>query len=176
MRGAIGFGMRCWAVVIVLLLAGACAAPEEDAGAGTGTGTGTYAALIPTAAGCRWECPNCASIDACRPCQLVCPRDLEPCGEGVCGAKSTCCNTSCGICAPEGARCSKDLCLGENYGCESDADCRVFVNTCDGCACHALGPRQLDPICTGSPVKCTRDPCRGHEAVCDLATGTCLLK
>lgn len=35
----------------------------------------------------------------------------EPCGDGVCGAGSYCCNTSCGICAPLDGACIQIACL-----------------------------------------------------------------
>jgi hypothetical protein len=51
--------------------------------------------------------------------------------------------------------------------CYSDADCHVAANYCDGCECVVLGPGESLPKCTGTPVQCFVDPCRGVEAHCD---------
>jgi hypothetical protein len=38
------------------------------------------------------------------------PVQGEPCGSNVCGAGEYCCNSSCGICAPEGGVCIQLVC------------------------------------------------------------------
>ena len=35
----------------------------------------------------------------------------EACGKNVCPADQTCCNASCGICAPKGGACIQIACL-----------------------------------------------------------------
>jgi hypothetical protein len=57
--------------------------------------------------------------------------------------------------------------------CTSDADCRLFSNYCDGCACLALSVGEQDPVCKGSLVACFVDPCVHAEAQC--VAGQCVL-
>jgi hypothetical protein len=57
--------------------------------------------------------------------------------------------------------------------CSADADCRLFSDYCDGCACRALDRAAADPTCKGTMVQCLLDPCQGKSAVC--AAGACTL-
>jgi hypothetical protein len=67
-----------------------------------------------------------------------------------------------GSSAPGPARCAKD------------ADCRLFSDYCDGCACRALAAGQGDPVCKGTIVTCLVDPCEGKQAACNA--GTCAVR
>jgi hypothetical protein len=56
--------------------------------------------------------------------------------------------------------------------CSTDADCRLYSDYCDGCACRALDRAAVDPKCGGTIVQCLVDPCRGKQAVCAAAACT----
>lgn len=58
--------------------------------------------------------------------------------------------------------------------CRTDADCRLFDDYCDGCACRALPTRSKDPVCTGTTVACFAQPCAGRMAVC--SRGACIVE
>ena len=57
--------------------------------------------------------------------------------------------------------------------CASDAECRLFSDYCDGCACRALAPGEAEPTCKGTTVQCLVDPCQGKRAAC--AAGACTI-
>ncbi|HVR60776.1 MAG TPA: hypothetical protein VMU50_02705 [Polyangia bacterium] len=103
------------------------------------------------------------------------PPKGEACGPKICDAGLTCCNPSCGICAPPGGACTKQLCPPSPPAaeCKADADCRAFSNYCDGCACDALAVGEKDPVCNGMAVQCFADPCLNKTAAC--SAGQCVL-
>ena len=43
-------------------------------------------------------------------CGCGCEPIVELCGDNVCGSGEYCCNSSCGICAPEGGFCTQQVC------------------------------------------------------------------
>ena len=59
-----------------------------------------------------------------------------------------------------------------SMGCTKDADCRLYSNNCEGCACDALAAGAPDPVCNGMMVSCFLDPCDGKTAHC--SSGTCI--
>jgi hypothetical protein len=58
--------------------------------------------------------------------------------------------------------------------CTTDADCRLYSDYCDGCACRALDRAAADPKCGGTMVQCLVDPCQGKHAAC--TGGACTLR
>lgn len=64
-------------------------------------------------------------------------------------------------------------CVPDAAACTTDADCRLFDNYCDGCACQALPVGAPDPVCTGTQVQCFAQPCAGKTATCQA--GTCVV-
>ena len=58
--------------------------------------------------------------------------------------------------------------------CGAPADCRLYSNNCDQCACEALRTDEVDPVCNGNPVSCFVDPCGGKSADCQ--GGHCIVK
>ena len=181
---------------------GGCTASVEPA-TGDGEVTGTRVSQEALRGGCHVDCPKCNPTGPCplRPCVLVCPPDVAPCGTTLCRNGDVCCNESCGICTPPGGACidlycaPKDECLqialciqgyawstakcacvpdhGPNR-CSSDADCRLFSDYCTGCDCRALGSNEQDPTCAGPGVRCFADPCLGKTTAC--VHGDCVVQ
>lgn len=153
-----------------MLSLAACAATPADVAAGEADLRG----------GCQWVCPKCHRGEVCPKiaCRLEChANDPASCGDRRCGTGEYCCNPSCGICAPMGAMCIQLACAPPTTGgCTTDADCRTFSDYCTGCNCDALSASEPDPLCSGPGVRCFADPCMGHAAVCDTATGACVLQ
>jgi hypothetical protein len=58
--------------------------------------------------------------------------------------------------------------------CNGPAECRLYSNNCDGCACQALRNDEIDPVCAGSPVSCFVDPCEGKTVDCVM--GHCVVQ
>jgi hypothetical protein len=169
--------MRLFSVVVVSIAAVSmwgCMTDSEDSSGQAGVASEALAG------GCHWDCPKCHPGDICpmMACRLVCNgRDRMACGDTRCVPGEYCCNPSCGICAPEGGFCIELYC--EPYttgGCVTDADCRLFSDYCTGCDCRALSVDEPDPTCEGPGVRCFADPCLGHAAVCDTATGACVVQ
>jgi hypothetical protein len=112
------------------------------------------------------------------------------CGPNICGAGEFCCNSSCGICAPEGGFCTQQICepgpggdptpvpappgAATGGSCKADADCRLFDDYCTGCDCRALSIGDKEPTCAGPGVRCIAQPCRGKTAYCNK--GTCAVR
>lgn len=98
----------------------------------------------------------------------------EVCGTSVCSTDQTCCNASCGLCAPRGGACIQIACEPSSGGspgmipgaCKTSSDCRLFDDYCTGCDCRALGKADRDPSCSGPGVRCLVAPCQGQRAVC----------
>lgn len=80
---------------------------------------------------------------------------LDPCATVRCAAGTHC--------ESKGRRAE---CVADVQACRTDADCRLFDNYCDGCACNALSTTSPDPVCTGTTVACFAQPCMGKTAVC----------
>ena len=59
--------------------------------------------------------------------------------------------------------------------CSSVSDCRLFSNYCGGCTCEILGKDYPDPVCNGTPVACTVDPCAGKLKGCALIEHACFI-
>ena len=58
-------------------------------------------------------------------------------------------------------------CVADSPGaCASDSDCRLFSDTCTGCACRALSNDDPDPTCPDPGVPCDPDPCTAKTASC----------
>lgn len=57
--------------------------------------------------------------------------------------------------------------------CTQAGDCKLFSSYCSTapCECMALQPGEADPICKGTTVNCTKDPCQGKKAQCNV--GVC---
>lgn len=78
---------------------------------------GVNVSLMTAMLGCTVFCPSCAQGAPC-PCQLVgncgqrdeAQRPVDSCGDFVCGAKESCCNASCGMCAAPGEMCTQQVC------------------------------------------------------------------
>jgi hypothetical protein len=79
----------------------------------------------------------------------------DPCATVRCAAGTHC--------VAKGHRAS---CVPDEQTCRTDADCRLFDNYCDGCACDALNVSSPDPFCGGTLVECFREPCGGLVAAC----------
>jgi hypothetical protein len=91
------------------------------------------------------------------------------CGPAMCEPGQVCCNRSCGICTPPGGLCTQQLCNADvlpQKSCGADADCRLYSDYCEGCACRALTVAEPDPSCNQEPVQCLVDPCENHEPAC----------
>lgn len=113
-------------------------------------------------------------------CPAVCygtcrPADIA-CGAARCGAGTTCCNSSCGVCVAPGGGCTLVLCDPPAGGgaCTRDADCRLEADYCTGCDCRALATGQLLPPCSGPGVRCLLDPCGAATAAC--VNGYCVTR
>ncbi len=153
----------------------------------------TNGGLPPAAAeaGCTIVCAPCPGLDPCPDlCRLECPPGVELCGPAVCVDGNVCCNASCGICTPPDGVCTQQICEPtcvqtqlciRNFhwspnecrcvpdapgACASDADCRLFDDTCTGCDCRALSNDDPDPICNGPGVACFAEPCAFKVAQC----------
>jgi hypothetical protein len=50
--------------------------------------------------------------------------------------------------------------------CNTDADCRVFSDSCGTCSCRPLAKTSADPKCAGKRTSCLIDPCTGQRAFC----------
>jgi hypothetical protein len=170
--------MRLFSLVLVVIVSGCVVGPEDgDVGAATeelrgGRGNG---------GGCHWECPRCphdGRMCKMMPCSLVCNgQDRQVCGDTRCGPNESCCNASCGICTERDGFCIELFCEPPTTGgCVTDDDCRLFSDYCTGCDCRALSADETDPYCEGPGVLCFADPCMGHAAVCDVATGACVVQ
>jgi hypothetical protein len=62
-------------------------------------------------------------------------------------------------------------CVTAPAQCQSDADCQLVDNYCDGCACDAIGVNEQPPACGGTIVQCFAQPCANKVAKC--SNGTC---
>jgi len=82
-------------------------------------------------------------------------RRLSPCATVRCAAGTHC--------VAKGKTAS---CVADEPTCTTDADCRLYDNYCDGCACNALSTSSPDPFCSGTIVNCFAQPCGGKTAVC----------
>lgn len=91
-------------------------------------------------------------------------RTIDPCATVLCVVGTHC------VANGRHAACVPDPVAGR---CSSDADCRLFDDYCDGCACRALSTKSPDPVCTGSTVACFVQPCAGKTAVC--SSGMCVV-
>ncbi len=89
---------------------------------------------------------------------------VSPCSLVRCAAGTSCIVTS-GIAQ----------CVSTTGRCLSDVDCVLHDNYCGGCQCQALGRTERPVMCT-NPVVCFAQPCAGHVARCDVASGRCLLQ
>jgi hypothetical protein len=73
---------------------------------------------------------------------------------------------------------TKDLATNDlaqaGSSCSAPADCRLYSDNCDQCACEALRTDQVDPVCNGTQVSCFVDPCNGKSADCQ--GGHCVVK
>jgi hypothetical protein len=142
---------------------------------------------------CNASCGICAPEGG--ECTLEhCP-DPEParCGDVLCAAGLECCNESCGICVPPGGSCSQQLCeepCGAKVApcdagfawsnstcgcvplppppgpCQSDAECFLVDDYCEGCNCRALTAAQTLPACETELYQCLQAPCAGQRAAC----------
>ncbi|MDX2022992.1 MAG: hypothetical protein SF187_22345 [Deltaproteobacteria bacterium] len=108
------------------------------------------------------EPKRCVATTDCAP-GLRCSTERGEC-LGCGGPKGTVCPAVCfGICEkPEPA--------GE---CQTDADCKLVDNYCDGCGCLAVSSTDKVPVCS-DPVACIVAPCQGKAAVC--AKGQCMVQ
>lgn len=179
-----------WLVAAVLLVAVGCGSN------GAGEIEGSRAASAALRAGCVVDCPPpCDGREPCqlRPCILVCPPGITPCGNATCGRGEVCCNASCGICtAPDGVctqqecaqppgpctehalckpgyRWSADRCAcvaEDTQQCRKDSDCLLFSDYCTGCDCRGLSRFEDEPACGLPGVRCFADPCADRSAVC----------
>ncbi len=66
------------------------------------------------------------------------------------------------------------VCVPDAQKCRTNADCRLYDNYCDGCACQALSTSSPDPVCGGTIVACFVQPCMNKTAVCKA--GTCAVQ
>ena len=177
-------------LAIVLLVATGCG--PNDAGEIEGT-RATSAALR---AGCVVDCPPpCEGREPCqlRPCRLICPPGVTPCGSTTCERGDVCCNASCGICTPPGGTCTQQVCAPEegpcaehalckpgyqwsaercacvaddSATCRKDTDCQLFSDYCTGCACRGLSRFDSEPACGLPGERCFAPPCMDQRAAC----------
>jgi len=94
------------------------------------------------------------------------PVDDETAANDEAVKTSACATVRCAAgthCVAKGGKAS---CVPDAQLCKTDADCRLFDNYCDGCACNALSTSSPDPFCSGTTVSCFVQPCMGKAAVC----------
>lgn len=121
--------------------------------------------------GCQWLAPRCPDEDGgAQPPATDAGNATGPkCGTTTCAAGMTCCNASCGICAPPNGACIQIACDPKppvGGACRTDADCRLFDDYCTGCDCRALAKGEPDPKCAGPGVRCFAQPCMNKVAAC----------
>jgi hypothetical protein len=90
------------------------------------------------------------------------------CGFSRCPAGTTCCDQSCGVCAPTCPQQPPRTC----GGCTVDNDCRLFDDYCTGCDCRGLNKADPNPVCNTPGVMCIRQPCGLKVALC--RNGRCI--
>jgi hypothetical protein len=117
-------------------------------------------------AACGFPTGTCGGVGTCH--QLFpdvgCLAVIDP----VCGCDGKTYGNRC-----EAHRAGASILDPEGACCEEAADCRIFSDFCDGCACLALPVDAPDPVCAGDLVSCGVDPCLGAAAVC-AAGGNCI--
>jgi len=122
--------------------------------------------------------PGCGGGVACpRVCYGNCRHADVTCGAARCGAGTTCCNSSCGVCVAPGAGCTKQVCTPPAGGgaCTRDSDCRLEADYCTGCDCRPLATSQSLSPCAGPGVRCLLDPCSvAGTAAC--VNGYCVIQ
>jgi hypothetical protein len=97
-----------------------------------------------------------------------------PCGNTLCASGESCCNLNCGLCAPSGGGCTKQLCEPPTaWACTNDSDCTAVDDYCGGCNCQVLGPKGQLGTCTKGLVNCFVAPCASKGARCE--NGQCTL-
>lgn len=184
---------RCCALPLLLLGFVATGCGPNDAG----EIEGSRAATAALSAGCVVDCPPpCEPGEPCqlRPCRLICPPGVTPCGDTTCQNGDVCCNESCGICTPPGGACTQQYCdpgtgpctaralckprfrwsaercacVADDDGelCRKDSDCALFSDYCTGCDCRALSRFESEPACGLPGVRCFADPCMNQRAAC----------
>jgi len=83
------------------------------------------------------------------------------------GKKNPCMTVKCAAGTHCEAHAGQAACVQDDQTCSTDADCRLFDDYCDGCACEALSVSSPDPFCSsGNYVQCFAQPCGGKVAVC----------
>ncbi|MDQ3032347.1 MAG: hypothetical protein M3Y87_08035 [Myxococcota bacterium] len=116
-----------------------CSALECRSGAmqrvgGDCDGGGPICACPPAPEGCYYDGSPCACD------HITCP--AERCGRVTCGEGTTCCNASCGTCAPLGTACSLEACMPDCSPQEArgDGTCERLLGiwAWDGTACREL--------------------------------------
>lgn len=66
-----------------------------------------------------------------------------------------------------GADAASDADAGDaGIACSSDADCRLYENSCEVCSCLVLGASEPDPECGGMATSCLVPSCPGSVAAC----------
>lgn len=90
-------------------------------------------------------------------------RKADPCAVVRCAAGTHCV-----------AKRGRAACVADTGGCTTDADCRLYDNYCDGCACQALLTTSPDPTCGGNMVACFAQPCMNKVVAC--VGGACVVQ
>jgi hypothetical protein len=119
------------------------------------------------------------------------------CGPNACGPGEYCCNSSCGICAPNGAdcpaiacetcgdtvcaptqQCCCNQCIGMDEACPGTClkECNS-KNPCDAgeeCCCGMCMPGNgCDLALCAPPPQCGKVMCEYNEVCCDAVCGVC---
>jgi hypothetical protein len=177
---SIMWGTRTIVAVGMLLFSAGCAVGADG---DSGDGSEAFAlSVTQLAGGCHWECPKCHEGEPCilMPCRIECAPGHTPCGDNVCGPREVCCNSSCGVCVPEGETCTQELCLPGEELCGSNV-CGPDEYCCNE-SCGICAP--LDGVCTQQlcrteapqpepPEQCGASVCPVGEECCNPSCGLC---
>lgn len=163
-------GLLVVSALVLVFTAGSC---------GDESSTGERQMSAAGLPGCHTVCPPC--VHAKPPCMAKCAIICNPqkCGSSVCAIGEFCCNSSCGICAPAGGACIDIMCTPTKQPrCTTETDCVMYQSFCGNqatCGVYLNGEKS-PKICPPAPNVRYADPCLGLVAVCDSATGTCILQ